>query len=65
MKMFKDKNLPRPLFETKQKYTPGVGVEAYTQDLKFFENAGKLGYRFACDSRVHVGHYSYGDDMMW
>lgn len=63
--MFKDKNLPRPLFETRQRYTPGVGSEAYTQDLKFCENAGKLGYRFAVDSRVKVGHYDYSTDTFY
>jgi len=71
MEMFKDKRLPSPLFETRQKYTPGIGVEAYTQDLKFCEEAGKLGYKFAVDSRVKVGHYDYAGnsagipDFMW
>jgi hypothetical protein len=65
MEIFKNKKLPKPFFETVQKYTPGKGVEGYTQDLKFFENAGKLGYKFACDSRVKVGHYDYENDQMW
>jgi hypothetical protein len=63
--MFKDPSLPKPFFETKQSYTPGVGVQAYTQDLKFCENAGKLGYKFAVDSRVRIGHYDYSTDMFW
>lgn len=63
--MFKDNRLPRPLFETKQSYEPGVGAQAYTQDLKFCEEAGKLGYRFAVDARVKVGHYDYANDFMW
>lgn len=70
IEMFKDKRLPRPLFETKQSYTPGIGAQAYTQDLKFCEEAGKLGYKFAIDSRVRVGHYDYTGaagipDFMW
>lgn len=65
MEMFKDKRLPRPLFETKQEYIPGVGAQAYTQDLAFCEAAGKLGYKFAVDSRVKVGHYDYSTDFMW
>jgi len=65
LEMFKNKKLKKPFFETTQKYIPGVGVESYTQDLKFFENAGKLGYKFACDSRVKVGHYDYENDQMW
>ena len=63
--MFKNKDLPRPLFETRQVYTPGLGMEAYTQDLKFFENAGKLGYKFACDSRVKVGHLDVNTGIVW
>ena len=65
MDMFRDTRLPRPLFETKQVYTPGVGAQAYTQDLKFCEEAAKLGYKFAVDSRVKVGHYDYENDMWW
>ncbi len=62
--MFKNPNLKNP-FETLQSYDYGVGVKSYTQDLKFFEDAGKLGYKFACDSRVKVGHYDTENDMMW
>ena len=65
MDMFKDVRLPRPLFKTVAKYTEGKGVEAYTQDLRFFEDAGKLGYKFACSSRVKVGHYDTVDDFVW
>lgn len=65
MEIFKNKKLQKPFFETVQKYTPGVGVAGYTQDLKFFEEAGKLGYKFACDSRVKVGHYDFENDQMW
>jgi hypothetical protein len=65
MEIFKNKKLPKPFFQTTQTYTPGVGSQAYTQDLKFFEAAGKLGYKFACDSRVKVGHYDVQNDHMW
>lgn len=63
--IFKNPKLKKPFFETVQKYVPGSGVQGYTQDLKFFEEAGKLGYRFACDSRVKVGHYDLANDQMW
>lgn len=69
--MFKDKRFPQPLFETRQSYEPGRGAQAYTQDLKFCEEAGKLGYKFAVDSRVRIGHYDYDGksagipDFMW
>jgi hypothetical protein len=65
MDIFKNKKLQKPFFETVQKYIPGQGATSYTQDLKFFENAGKLGYKFACDSRVKVGHYDFENDHMW
>jgi hypothetical protein len=63
--IFKNPKLPKPFFETVQKYTTGLGVENYTQDLKFFENCAKLGYKFCCDSRVKVGHYDFENDQMW
>ena len=63
--IFKDSKLPKPWFKTFQEYTPGVGAKCYTQDLYFFENAGRLGYRFACDTRVKVGHFSVDQDIIW
>lgn len=66
MEIFKNPALPKPFFETVQSYKEGVGAQAYTQDLKFFENAGKLGYKMACDSRVKVGHMDMdGDNFIW
>src|SRR5262249_23516658 len=52
--MFMDKKFERPMFKTMQEYVPGKGISMYTQDLRFFENAGKLGYRFGCSTRVLV-----------
>lgn len=65
IEMFKDERLKKPWFETKNEYIPGVGARAYTQDLYFFENAGKLGYKFACDTRVRVGHLDPQTDVVW
>lgn len=62
LEMFKNPALQRPLFETVQKYTPGVGVQAYTQDLRFFEKAGMLGYKFACSTQTQAGHMEIGGD---
>lgn len=50
--MFKDKRLPRPLFQTKASVN-GVG----TQDLAFWGEARKHGYRCAVDCDVAVGHH--------
>jgi hypothetical protein len=60
MAMFRDKRLPRPLFKTIAGKN-GVG----TQDLTFWTNARKLGYRCAIDCAVTVGHYSVDDDITW
>jgi hypothetical protein len=63
--MFKDDRLPKPPFVTKQEYVPGSGSQVYTQDLYFCEHARKLGFRFACDTRVKVGHFDQQTDIVW
>lgn len=65
LEMFKDKRLPRPLFQTKAGLT-GVG----TQDLAFWAEARKYGYRCAVDCDVAVGHHdltgAFGQaDYVW
>lgn len=52
MEMFKDKRIARPLFQTKAGIN-GVG----TQDLAFWGEARKYGYRCAVDCDVLVGHH--------
>lgn len=60
MSMFKDERLPRPLFQTK------AGKEGCgTQDLAFWTEARKHGYRCAIDTRVKVGHYDWKTDITW
>ncbi len=63
--LFKDPKLQRPFFKTLQEHRPGVGTKVYTQDLRFFEDAGRLGYTFACDTRIKVGHYDLERDIIW
>jgi hypothetical protein len=65
LSIFRDKNIPRPFFRTMQEYQPGQGTKGYTQDLYFFENIHRLGYKVACDTRVKVGHYSLEEDKIW
>jgi hypothetical protein len=60
MSMFKDKKLKRPLFQTKAGLE-GVG----TQDLDFWNDARKHGYRCAVDCRVLVGHYDSATGVNW
>lgn len=59
--MFKDPRFPRPLFKTKCSKDEGVG----TQDLTFWSEAKKLGYRCAIACDVLVGHYDVNEDKTW
>ncbi len=63
--MFKDERIPKPWFITEQSYQPNAGVKVITQDLHFFDKAGAVGYKFACDTRVKVGHYDINTDVVW
>lgn len=65
LSMFKDERLRRPWFKTSAG-AEGVG----TQDLYFWADARKYGYRCAIDCGVKVGHYdltgAFGQpDTMW
>lgn len=63
--MFKDERLRKPWFKTNTEN--GVG----TQDLYFWSDARKYGYRCAIDCSVKVGHYDLEGkrggipDMVW
>ncbi len=59
LKMFRDKKLRRPWFQTQTK--DGVA----TQDLFFWTDARKYGYRCAVDCSVKVGHYDLREDVVW
>lgn len=65
MDIFKDQRVPRPFFRTLQEYSPTTGARSYTQDLYFYENIHKLGYKVACDTRIKVGHYDIENDIVW
>jgi hypothetical protein len=60
LKMFKDKKLRKPWFKTVAG-KEGVG----TQDLYFWGDARKHGYRCAIDCSVRVGHYDNQNDIIW
>jgi hypothetical protein len=59
--MFKDKNLRKPWFRTVASAEEGAG----TQDLYFWGDARKHGYRCAVDCSVLVGHYDHGSGITW
>lgn len=60
MSMFRDQRLRTPWFKTVAG-KEGVG----TQDLYFWGDARKYGYRCAIDCSVKVGHYDVDADMVW
>ncbi len=59
------KKMPKPWFKTLQEHIPGQGTRAYSQDLYFYEEASKYGFKFACDTRVRVGHFDSSTGMVW
>lgn len=66
VEMLKDKRFDYGnWFKTKQELDKNGGMQVYTQDLWFFQRARELGYKFACDSRVRVGHYDAANQIMW
>lgn len=60
LKMFKDPKLRKPWFKTVAG-AEGVG----TQDLYFWSDARKNGYRCAVDCDVLTGHYDVNSDTCW
>lgn len=56
LKIFKDERLAKPWFRT---YNGKDGAGIGTQDLSFWSNARKFGYRCAIDCSVKVGHLDY------
>lgn len=60
LSMFKDAKLRRPWFKT-HAGADGVG----TQDLYFWADAKKHGYRCAIDCAVTVGHYDHSTGICW
>lgn len=62
MSMFKDEKLRRPWFKTLNG-SEGQGVG--TQDLHFWSDARKHGYRCAIDCAVKVGHMDLATGTIW
>lgn len=60
LSMFKDARLRKPWFKTIAG-KEGVG----TQDLAFWGDARKHGFRCAIDCSVLVGHYDFANDHVW
>lgn len=60
LNLFKDSRLQKPWFRTRAG-KDGVA----TQDLSFWADARKYGYRCAIDCGCLVGHYSIEEDIVW
>lgn len=54
------KDMPHPWFQTQQDKSG-----QWTQDLRFFFNAAKYGFRCACNTAVKVGHLDVNTGMVW
>lgn len=65
MDVFRDERIPKPFFKTVEEYSPETGASLGTQDLYFFGNARRAGYKVACDTRVRVGHLDPATGMVW
>ena len=59
--MFKDEKLRKPWFKTTSSATEGVN----TQDLYFWSDARKYGYRCAIATDVLVGHVDMASGFVW
>jgi hypothetical protein len=54
------KDMPKPWFKTVQEKG-----EQFTQDLWFYNNAAKYGYKVACSTNVKVGHMDLQTGQIW
>jgi hypothetical protein len=62
MPIFKDDAIPKPWFRT-LRGDAGTGIG--TQDLVFWGEARKRGYRCAIDCSVRVGHFAHDTGIVW
>jgi len=60
LSMFKDQRLRKPWFKTEAE-----NGSVWTQDLYFWSDARKYGYRCAIDCSIKVGHYDVENDYTW
>ncbi len=61
LSMFKDARLRKPWFKTTASVTEGM----QTQDLYFWQDARKHGFRCAIDCAITVGHLDLATDIVW
>lgn len=61
--MFRE--IKEPWFKTLESEDRVEGTAQVTQDFYFYRKASDLGYKFACDNRVLVGHYDSKKDKVY
>lgn len=59
------RNIPKPWFKTVEEKDEYGNTTQMTQDLHFYKKAGELGYKFACDNKILVGHYESKTDIIY
>lgn len=52
-------------FKTLNDYNPMTGVQVCTQDLYFYGEGAKFGFKYASDNRVKVGHLDKSTSIIW
>ena len=52
-------------FKTVQEWNPQTGGAQMTQDIYFYENGSKLGFKYACDTSVRCAHYDHENNIYW
>ena len=59
------RNMKEPWFKTVEGLDEYGIPQKFTQDIYFYQNAAKQGYKVACDNRILVGHYDSEEDKVW
>jgi len=59
------RNIEAPWFKTVEVSNSYEGTSIMTQDFYFYRKAAELGYKFACDNRILVGHFDSKTDIVW
>ena len=59
------KHIPRPWFKTVQMQDEYGNQTQSTQDIYFYKKAQEVGFKFACDTKILVGHYDSRTDIVY
>lgn len=59
------RQIEEPWFKTVSNPDEDKNSSAMTQDIYFYRKAAEKGYKFACDTKVLVGHYDSRTDIVY